>query len=252
MINRVSYLIISLFSITEIPAQYSVHTINTDRQFYSWIDSGVNCSQNTTKYWYALKEEMDNVVKQKVRYCGGSVLYVGLRNGIHLYSQNINVSCDSVTNLLKMDGNFINLLPLIAEEKISYEIYNDTDLYYTDSIHKIFGASVGLNIPISDAVVNILKACVDSIDTTGNNCHVYGTINDMLCIAEKSIVIGVNDLKKETPMTIKVPSKNQFNNKKKKYSALNKQVILNGRINKEGVQSNGITILKGKVNLNQK
>lgn len=252
MLNRSILLIVFIFGAVEIQAQYSVRTINVDRQFYDWKDSGVTCDQNVTKYYYALKDEMNTDIKQQIRYCGGSVYYIGIRNEIHLYSQNINVTCDSVSNILKKDINFINLLPSIIEEKLSYEIYNETGLYYIDSINKIFGASVGLNVPVSDTVYNILKACVDSIDTTGNRCHVYGTRNEIICIANKCVVIGVNDIKKERPVTIKRSLKKQVSNQRKSCSFLNNQINLNGRVNTIGKQSFGITIINGKANLNQK
>ena len=51
-------------------AQYSVRTINVDREFYDWRDSGVNCDESTTTYWYVLREEMNTEIRQQVRYCG--------------------------------------------------------------------------------------------------------------------------------------------------------------------------------------
>ena len=181
-------------------AQYSVHTINVDREFYDWRDSGVNCNENTTTYWYVLREEMNTEIRQQVRYCGGSVLYVGQRNAHHLYNQTINVTCDSVTALLKLDNNFLNILPLIAEEKVSENIYKDAGLYYLDSANLIFKASVVFIRNVTEEINDFLKSIVDSVEGFGSNTFVYGTRNEMLLIAGNNLVETVSDIGKEGPL----------------------------------------------------
>lgn len=119
-------------------AAVTVKTINIERNVTTWKTAGFNCNSNSANYWYVFRKEMQPEIKQKVRYCGGSVLYIGKRNGYYLYNQNINTTCDSVIRILKTDTFFVNILPLIAEEKVSSKIFHSRDLYYIDSSKNIF------------------------------------------------------------------------------------------------------------------
>lgn len=245
---RISLVLLVLLATSEVFAQFSVHTINVDRKFYAWKDSGVNCNENVTNYWYVFREEMDSTIRQQVRYCGGSVLYIGKKNELHLYNQSIIVSCDSVTSLLKLDSNFINILPPITEEKISYEIYRDSGLYYVDSVNLIFGSDVLLNKPITDTTYNFIKNCIDSIDTTGNQVHVYGTREEVLCIASKIFVKGVFDLKKEGPLNSKpIPESTLIKKLRNVFKFQNKVFNLDGRVASANRLTNGVRVLDRKI-----
>ena len=177
-------------------------------------------------------------------------MYIGQRNNLHLYGQGIIVTCDSVGSLLKQDSSFINVLPLVAEEKISYEIYSNSGLYYIDSVNLIFGAGVDLNRPLIEADYNFIQNCVDSIDTIGNICHVYGTRDQMLCIAAYNFVNQVFDLKKEGPVNIKKnPQIDLKNSNVQKNSS--RAINLNGQIGSIKKQSNDVRILNGKLVIQQ-
>lgn len=201
MRSKISFLIPFLSCAFISSAQYSVPTINLNRNFNEWSDSGFSCgSSMESVYWYLFKNEINIEVKQEVRLCGGSVLYNGVLNGLHLYNQSINVTCDSIGSILQKDDNFINLLPLIAEEKISYNIYRDSGLYYVDSSNLTFAADVFLNVELDASIYNFILTCVDSIDSTGNNVLVYGTRNEVIEIASDNRIKKITDRPEEGPV----------------------------------------------------
>lgn len=244
------FLIISFFFPISSVAQFSIPTINVDRVFYDWRDSGINCDDNKDSYWYVLHEEMNDEIRKEVRLCGGSVLYVGKRNELHLYYQAISVSCDSVSSLLMLDSDFLNVLPLIAEEKVSYNIYRDSGLYYVDSANLIFASDVALNIVLNDSIYNFILTCVDSIDTTSNNLLVYGIRDEMLKIASDKRIKKVFDRPKEVPLNC---FKSSFHFAKKSYNLLKKDYKnynLNGRIISENNHATGIQFINGQLIIN--
>lgn len=244
---KTSFLSVLLFGAV-VSAQYSVPTINVNREFFNWKDSGINCDTNISNFWYVFKTEIDTSIKNQVRYCGGSVLYIGLKKNLHLYNQSIIVSCDSVVSLLKQDSNFINILPLIAEEKVSYEIYKDSGLYYVDSVNLKFGAVVLLNVPINDSLIKFLSINVGSVDTTGNNCRVYGTREAMLIIAGNNLIKKVYDIKKDGPVNINKNHQSKpslYVKNKTQTHLIGKTIELNGKTCTTIKQSKSIKIING-------
>ena len=202
--TRLIAVLIFITSIVSISLAFNVKTTNVERQINSWKNYGCSCNSSARTYWYVFSEKMTAETKQRARYCGGSVLYIGKRNGYHLYIQSITVLCDSVFSVFENDSNFVNVLPLIAEEKVSSNIYRDSGLYYLDSMEIVFKANVviskaqGEEINVND----LLKTCVDSIYGSGSNTFVIGNRSQMLCIANYSWVEFVFDIKKESPPTM--------------------------------------------------
>ena len=210
--------------------------------------SDYNCDTNTSNFWYVFKTEIDTSIKKQVRYCGGSVLYIGLKNNLHLYNQSIIVSCDSVVSLLKQDSNFINILPLIAEEKVSYEIYKDSGLYYVDSLHSIFKSSLSFTSGVPNSIYSFLKTIVDSVEGFGGNTFVYGTRDDMLLIAANKHVETVSDIKKEGPVNINNNNHSKpspYLKHKPQPHLIGKTFELNGKTCTTIKQSKSIKIING-------
>lgn len=194
--------IISIILFISIVTAGTVKTINIERSFAKWKAGGCNCVSSVSNFWYVFSNEMQPEVRRKVRYCGGSVLYIGRSNGYYLYNQNINVSCDSVVKILNGDSLFVNILPLIAEEKVSANIYNNSGINFSDSVNNIYWSGVILNTGLTSTLLDSIKACVKSFDTTGNNLKVFGTRSQMLCLAGNVNVVKVYDLQKEGPPTM--------------------------------------------------
>lgn len=216
-------------------AQITVKTININRTFFPWKDSGIECFENKN-YWYLFKNSMDSEIKKQVRFCGGSIIEFATSFLIPsdeiimptLYYQRISVSCDSIAHVLSMDSNFINLNPFVAEEKISGDIFFERDLFYVDSQKLIFKASIIFYDPVSDDVKEYLKSCVDSVEEIGNRIWVYGDRKDMLCVASSDKVQLVFDVKREGPVNINNFSKIipvEFN-KLDRYNLLGRRITL--------------------------
>lgn len=248
MLNLKTFPILFLLVIPfSLLGQFSIPTINVNRIFYDWKDSGINCDEKINSYWYVLQEEMNDEIRKKVRLCGGSVLYVGKRNELQLYNQAISVSCDSVTSLLKLDSNFINVLPPVVEEKISYDIYRDSGLYYVDSTRLIFQARVVISNDIPADTLIYLKSLVDSIEGTGVNTFAFGTRDQIIAIAYSKYVLSVSDIKKEGPVNCIKTSyffkENEINLSDHEYTRYD----LNGRIISNKQCAPRIQFINGKL-----